>query len=166
MKQDVQLYSLRYIYIQINTVQVSKFLKTFKKRLIRCLINKTRWRKYICGSHKSRKYDLLSIREGNKGIYFLRIPSVFTLECYESILRVECGMLSCFRTSLFPSNTLCISFNNLYYIILFTRNNIHVLNLLTKLWNNIVYRTTEHLLLFAILLRLLQTIISTDYPNK
>lgn len=93
---------------------------------------------------------------------------MFTLECYESILRVECGMLSCFRTSLFPSNTPCISLNNLYYIILYTRNNIglHVLNLLTKLWNNIVYCTTEHLLLFAALLRLQQTIISTDkyYP--
>lgn len=91
---------------------------------------------------------------------------MFTLECYESILRVECGMLSCFRTSLFPSNTLCISLNNLYYIILYTRNNVHVLNLRTNLWNSIVYCTTEHLLLFAALLRLLQTIISTDkyYP--
>lgn len=91
---------------------------------------------------------------------------MFTLECYESILRVECGMLSCFRTSLFPSNTLCISHNNLYYIILYTNNNIHVLNLFTKLWNNIVYCVTDYLLLFAALLRLLQTIISTDkyYP--
>lgn len=122
--------------------------------------------KVYCGSHKSRKYDLLSIREANKRIYFLTIPSVFTLECYESILRVECGMLSCFRTSLFPSNTLCISLNNLYCIILYTRNNIHVLNLLTQLWNNIVYCTSEHLLLFSALLRLLQKIISTDkyYP--
>lgn len=147
---------------------MSTFLKKLSKKLIRCLTSKTRWQKYTYGSHKSRKYDLLSIREANKRIYFLRIPSVFTLECYESILRVECGMLSCFRTSLFPSNTLCIFLNNLYYIILYTRNNIHVLNLLTKLWNSKVYCTTQHLLLFAALLRLLLTIISTDkyYPNK
>lgn len=101
------------LHIQINTVQVSTFLKNLSKKIIRCLISKTRLQKYICGSHKSRKYDLLSIREGNKRIYFLRISSVFTLECYESILRMECGMLSCFQTSLFPSNTLCISLNNL-----------------------------------------------------
>lgn len=117
---------LTYANIYCTSEYISQ--KPFGKKLIWCLISKTRWQKYICGSHKSRKYDLFSIREANKRIYFLRIPSVFTLECYESILRVECGMLSCFRTSLFPSNTLCISLNNLYYTILYTRNNKHVLN--------------------------------------